>query len=80
MHKANVGNETLWIWLSIFLLAVAWIGFAVACYKPWSKMVHRMQHNELQQAETDTFTGHQRDLIDEHRANHLDLRRQYNTL
>ena len=77
-HNVNSNdNETLWIWLSIFLLAVAWIGFAVACYKLCVRMDQRMQHNELQQTETDTFTGHQRDLIDQHRANHLDLRTQY---
>jgi succinate dehydrogenase/fumarate reductase flavoprotein subunit len=39
-----------------------------------------MQHNELQQAETDTFMGRQRDLLDEHRANLQDFRTRYNSV
>ena len=78
-HSVNSGdNETLWIWLSIFLLAVAWIGFAVAAYKLWLRMNQRVEHNELQQAETDTFMGHQRDLLDEQRANLHAFRTRYN--
>ena len=31
-HSVNSGdNETLWIWLSIFLLAVAWLWFCSGC-------------------------------------------------
>ena len=71
-------NETLLIWLSILLLAVAWIGFAVAAYKLRLRMDRKMQHNELQQAETDTLMGRQRDLLDEHRTNLQDFRTRYN--
>jgi len=78
-HSVNSGdNETLWIWLSIFLLAVAWIGFAVAAYKLWLRMNQRMAHNELQQAEADTFMGNQRDLLNEQSANLQEFRTRYN--
>ncbi|CAL1129738.1 unnamed protein product, partial [Cladocopium goreaui] len=78
-HRVSSGdNETWWIWLSIFLLAVAWVGFAVAAYKLWLRMNQRMAHNELQQAETATFMGNQRDLLDEQRANLQEFRTRYN--
>eukprot|EP00435_Cladocopium_sp_Y103_P024601 s2953_g6.t1 len=73
------GNEMWWIWFSIFLLAVAWLGLAVAAYKLWLRIDERMQHNELQQAETDTFTAHQRDLLDEQRNNLQGLQSRYNS-
>eukprot|EP00435_Cladocopium_sp_Y103_P022306 s4949_g5.t1 len=68
-----------WIWFSIFLLAVAWLGLAVAAYKLWLRINDRMAHNELQQAETDTFTAHQRDLLDEQRNNLQGLQSRYNS-
>ena len=41
-------------------------------------MDRRMQHNELQQVETDTFTGHQRNLLDGQRENFQQLQTRYN--
>eukprot|EP00435_Cladocopium_sp_Y103_P026538 s705_g6.t1 len=75
----DYSNEMWWIWLAMFVLAVAWVGFAVAAYKLWLRLDRRMQHNELQQAETDTFTGHQRDLVDEQRTNLRNLETRYNS-
>ena len=64
----NHNYEMMWIWFSIFLLAVAWIGLAVMAYRFWRAMDRRVQQNELQQAETDTFMGHQRNLLDGHQG------------
>ena len=63
-QQPDRSNEMMWIWFAILLLAVAWIGLAVVAYKFWKEMDRRMQHNELQQAETDTLQGHQQNMLD----------------
>lgn len=62
-------GESFWIGLCLFLMVFSWVVLAATAIWFWKRLDKRLANNELQQAETDSFMGAQRDLLD-------DLRRE----
>ena len=72
------GNDMTWIWISIIILTLLWIGFAVTAWTMWRRLMVRMGHDELQQAETDTFTGHTIERLNRYEREFNDLQTSFN--
>lgn len=58
-------NENFWIAIFLFALVLSWMVLGVAAVWFWGRLDRRLYFNELQQAETDSFMGAQRDTIDD---------------
>ena len=60
-------GENFWIGLCLFLMVFSWVALAVTAIWFWKRLNKRLIDNELQQAETDSFMGAQRDALNDMR-------------
>eukprot|EP00435_Cladocopium_sp_Y103_P024644 s2858_g6.t1 len=57
-------SDNFWIGVTMFALVFSWLVLGATAFWFWKKLDKRLHWNELQQAETDTFLGNQRDAVD----------------